>query len=191
MSDETKKETTTQKEIQETIAYAASVEQDTAEVAGVVIAETPDDTIGDVLADWWRRVKVGRSRVAAHHHRPVNHRHHLLHTAAPVLQPPQFRQPAAADGRHRNHRHRRGLRSAYRRDRSLHRLRQRRRRRGYGASPAPGRPGSALAPRYRHFASLRPSSSASYRAGLSRGPGRIPSWSRWPACLSGAASCSS
>ena len=59
MSEETKEETTTQEDIQEAIAYAASVEQDTAEVAGVVIAETPDDTIGDVLADWWRRVKVG------------------------------------------------------------------------------------------------------------------------------------
>lgn len=59
MSDESKEEVTTQEEIQEAVAYAATVEQDTAEVAGVVIAETPDDTMGDVLADWWRRVKVG------------------------------------------------------------------------------------------------------------------------------------
>ena len=31
----------------------------TADVAGVAIAESPDETFGDVLADWWRRVKVG------------------------------------------------------------------------------------------------------------------------------------
>ncbi len=59
MSEETQKDVVTQEEIQETVAYAASVEQDTADVAGVIIAESPDETIGDVLADWWRRVKVG------------------------------------------------------------------------------------------------------------------------------------
>ncbi len=46
-------------EIREAIAYAASVEQETADVAGVIIAESPDETVSEVLADWWRRVKVG------------------------------------------------------------------------------------------------------------------------------------
>ena len=59
MSDESQEEVTTQKDIQEAIAYAATVEQDTADVAGVAIAESPDETMSDVLADWWRRVKVG------------------------------------------------------------------------------------------------------------------------------------
>jgi D-xylose transport system permease protein len=58
MADEIKEETT-QEEIAEAVAYAATVEQDTAEVAGVVVAESPDDTMADVLNDWWRRVKVG------------------------------------------------------------------------------------------------------------------------------------
>jgi D-xylose transport system permease protein len=59
MSDESKEEITTPEEFQEAIAYAASIEQDTADVAGVAIAESPDETMSDVLADWWRRVKVG------------------------------------------------------------------------------------------------------------------------------------
>lgn len=59
MSEEKNEEISTPEEFQEAVAYAASVEQDTAEVAGVAIAESPDDTLSDVLADWWRRVKVG------------------------------------------------------------------------------------------------------------------------------------
>lgn len=59
MSEEKNEEITTHEEFQEAVEYAASVEQDTADVAGVVIAETPDDSLSDILADWWRRVKVG------------------------------------------------------------------------------------------------------------------------------------
>ena len=59
MSDETNEVVDTKEEFQEAVAYAASVEQETANVAGVVIAESPDDTLSDVVADWWRRVKVG------------------------------------------------------------------------------------------------------------------------------------
>jgi D-xylose transport system permease protein len=59
MSDEIRDDNSTHEEFKEAVAYAASVEQETAEVAGVVIAETPDETFSDVLADWWRRVKVG------------------------------------------------------------------------------------------------------------------------------------
>jgi D-xylose transport system permease protein len=59
MSEENKEDVTTHEEFEEAIAYAATVEQDTADVAGVVIAESPDETFSDVLADWWRRVKVG------------------------------------------------------------------------------------------------------------------------------------
>jgi len=59
MSDETNEEITTKEEFQEALAYAATVQQETADVAGVQIAETPNDTFGDVLADWWRRIKVG------------------------------------------------------------------------------------------------------------------------------------
>ena len=59
MSDEKQDEISTHEEFEEAIAYAATVEQDTADVAGVEIAESPDDTMSDVLADWWRRVKVG------------------------------------------------------------------------------------------------------------------------------------
>lgn len=58
MSQQSKEEIT-QEDIREAVNYAASVEQDTADVAGVIIAESPDETISDVLADWWRRVKVG------------------------------------------------------------------------------------------------------------------------------------
>ena len=58
MSQQSEEEIT-QEEIVEAVAYAATVEQETADVAGVVIAESPDETMSDVLADWWRRVTVG------------------------------------------------------------------------------------------------------------------------------------
>jgi len=59
MSEKQQEEISTPDEFKEALAYAATVEQETAPVAGVVNAETPDETMSDVLADWWRRVKVG------------------------------------------------------------------------------------------------------------------------------------
>jgi len=59
MSKENQDEITTPEEFQEAVAYAATVQQETADVAGVVVAESPDETMNDVFADWWRRVKVG------------------------------------------------------------------------------------------------------------------------------------
>jgi D-xylose transport system permease protein len=59
MSEQNNDEISTREEFEEAVAYAATVNQETADVAGVVIAESPDETMGDVLADWWRRVKVG------------------------------------------------------------------------------------------------------------------------------------
>ena len=59
MSEEKNEDITTHEEFEEAVEYAVSVEQDTADVAGVRVAETPDETMSDILADWWRRVKVG------------------------------------------------------------------------------------------------------------------------------------
>ena len=59
MSEEKNEDITTHEEFKEAVEYAVSVEQDTADVAGVRVAETPDETMSDILADWWRRVKVG------------------------------------------------------------------------------------------------------------------------------------
>ena len=91
-----------------------------------------------------------RARLAADHRRARGDRDRVRSPGRDVLRGAQLHQPAAPDGGHRHHRHRRGVRVAHRRDRPVGGLRQRRRRRRGRPAAAPRRSGLALVARPPH-----------------------------------------
>ena len=130
------------------------------------VERPPADGIADTLADAWRGWCVGALETGDWGALPI-----FVGLAAlallfgildeQLLHRAELREPAAADGGHHDDRDRRRLRAPDRRDRPLGRLRQRRRRRGDDAPPAPGGAELALVGRDRASRSWRRPRSAS------------------------------